>query len=181
MSSSTSRAEEDGARYRTVEEFVDDKGYELVQDEETGFIKPVSTKKNHWFQNKVENLRKENSDFNKQFSKKYADTKRWDGQDKKKGFFPWSKSKKEFQHSPHFIKENSELANKVSKENRKTYSTSNYEKFSARETTVKGMENLPNYVIQKRREDFIQPPIISNQDYSETGRSVEDVKQLLNE
>ena len=151
----------------------------MVKDEETGFMKPVSEKEGNPFGNKTNQFKGKNQEFNKAFSTSNYDTRRWSGADKKKSILPWKNSKKEFQYSPQFIKDNSNLAHRTPSEKGKEFSRSQFSTSSAREQSSDRIQKVPDYVVKKRRESFTQPPIISNQSYNESGRSVEDVKGLL--
>jgi len=151
----------------------------MVQDEETGFMKPVSTKEGSPFSDKTSPFTAKNGNFNKEFSTPQYDARRWEGAEKKKSRMPWSRGKEDFEYSPQFVKDNAEIANKKPSEKGKSFPRSSYETSSAREQGSSRIETMPNYVIQKKQEGFIQPEIISNKSYHEKGRSVEEVKSLL--
>lgn len=180
VDSSSSIAQE-GATVKSIYESGYDGGYEMKKDEETGFMRPVSKKEGTPFSDKISSVKGQNQQFMKSFDKGEYDARRWSGAEKKKSILPWRNNQKEFQYSPHFIKENSDLATRTPKEKMSSFSRPKYSTDYAREQSSTRIEKKPNYLVNKRQDEFQQPSIISNQNYQEnqSGRSVDDVKGLL--
>ena len=154
--------------------------FDYEQDEKTGYNRPVSTRDTQPFSGKANAFSGDNSDLKKEFKTDQFENKRWQGSDKKKNLLPWKGSKKDYEYSPKFVKDNSSFAGKVANERNQSFANTPYKTSSASEQSGKRFSKVTDSVIQKRRESYVPPAIISNQTYNGSrGRSVEDVKQLL--
>jgi len=175
VSSSTSKAPEQGlAKYMG--------GYKMVKDKETGMMKPVSDKEGP-FSGASNPFSGTNNAGNKEFSTAEYDSRRWNGT-KNKSVKEWNNANKNYEYSPEFIRQNSRYADSYAREGSASYnqSSESYETASAYEQSGERIARDLDYRVQKRREVYVQPEIIDNKSQqSQSGRSVEDVKSLLND
>ena len=174
VNSSSSEASEAGLeRYQG--------GYKMVKDEETGFVRPVSERKISPFSQQTSQYSGQNIAGNQVYKKKEFDSKRWQGADQRASKKSWHRSNEEFQRSPQFIKDNAKWSGIDSRESTLVFARDQYQTNSAREERRQKIEKTSDRKIQRAQQSFVQPQIISNQTYNNSGRSVNDVKQLLNE
>ena len=155
-------------------------GYNIVTDPESGVVRAVTDRKNPF--GETETLYQEGGQsLNKQYQTSEYDAKRWQQEGKKSPWKPWSNGDSRFEHSPEFVKKNADIASKKSDEAGRRYDTSRYQTASAYEATSSAYGKKESSLVQQRREAYVAPKVVKHSQYSTSGRSVEDVKSLLNE
>ncbi len=172
VDSSTSQASEGLTKFEG--------GYEMVRDEETGFVRPVTDKKSPFDtgrspysgQNQAGNKAYRTGDYAKRDwsgNTEYS-RKRWKGKDR-------------YDHSPEFVRQNSHYASQSAREGSSSYQpgSSAYQTSAATEQSISGIDRTTNYQAQKAQSTFRQPEIIQQHGQPSSGRTVEDVKGMLND
>ena len=173
VDSSTSVAQEQG-----LEKYSG--GYKLAKDEETGFTRAVSDKTSP-FGGETNPFSGENGAEKKEFATANYDSRRWNGT-KSKSTKEWNQADKSYEYSPEFIRKNSHYADNYARESNSTYNQSgnSYQTASANEQSGDRLSRDLDYQVEKRREVYIPPKIMDKYE-QQSGRSVDDVKALLND
>jgi len=154
-------------------------GFSTQQDPETGEVRQVSDRENP-FANASEMYGGEKSTYNQQYDAGEYDKRRWSGTkttDRKS----YGAGQKEYEYSPEFIKRNSQFATAGAREGSGAYDADAYTTGVAREASGVRQDITRNYQVEKRREVFVQPQVTPHDQTKTSGRTVEDVKSLLND
>jgi len=154
-------------------------GYSPEQDPETGFMKMKSHKPDLYEDAKSRYGKSAN--LKKEYSTDTYDSRRWQGV-KSKERKEWG-GNKQYAYSPEFVRQNAGYAAKTANEASTDFRGSSdvYETYTSREQSSERQSKDLDYKVQHRREVYVQPKIIDNQSASGSGRTVEDVKGLLND
>ena len=154
-------------------------GFSTQQDPETGEVRQVSDRENP-FANASEMYGGEKSTYQKQYDAGEYDKRRWSGTktaDKKS----YGAGQKGYEYSPEFIKRNSQFATAGAREASGAYDAGAYTTEAAREASGTRQDITRNSHVEKRREVFVQPQVTPHDQTKTSGRTVEDVKSLLND
>jgi|GEM_PF-6149879 len=154
--------------------------YKIEQDKETGLAR-VTTDKPDLYTDSVSNFASGQSNIKKKFATDEFDSRRWQGA-KDKDLKKWN-GNRNYEYSPEFVKQNSHLASKTAQESGRDYSGSDvYKTYAANQNSAQRIDKEENYSIKKRSETYKAPKIVDRYDLvPRSGRTVEDVKGLLNQ
>ena len=173
VNSSSSTAKERGL----AEKLMGD--YKMVQDKETGFTRIQTDKKNP-FADKSNAFNGANNSANKEFNSGEYVKKDWAGA-KDAAIKRWG-GKRDFDQSPEFVRQNSQYGTSSAREATTDYSgVSKYRTTASREATSERLSYGLDDRVQRQQKNYVPPVILDNVNPSNSGRSVKDVKELLNE